>query len=106
MICRLHSTRERPVSLTTPRESSPGILVADDEPCIRNLLGVVLGRYGFRVWLAPHGEQAVELYCRHRSEIALVLLDVRMPVLDGPATFAALRRINPTVRCCFMSADK
>jgi len=32
-----------------------------------------------------------------------VLLDVRMPEMDGPQTLAALRSINPEVRCCFMS---
>jgi CheY-like chemotaxis protein len=30
-----------------------------------------------------------------------VLLDVRMPGMDGPQTLAALREINPAVRCCF-----
>jgi CheY-like chemotaxis protein len=33
----------------------------------------------------------------------VVLLDVRMPELDGPGTLAALQTLDPQVRCCFMS---
>jgi CheY-like chemotaxis protein len=35
--------------------------------------------------------------------VDLVLLDVRMPELDGPQTLAALRKENPTLRCCLIS---
>jgi CheY-like chemotaxis protein len=79
--------------------------VVDDEACIRDLLRIVLEQHGFRVWLAADGREALELYRRDGSEIALVFLDVRMPVLDGPATLARLRAFNPAVMCCFMSGN-
>jgi CheY-like chemotaxis protein len=47
----------------------------------------------------------VTLYLTHRAAIDVVLLDVNMPVWDGPATLAALRALNPDVPCCFMSGD-
>jgi CheY-like chemotaxis protein len=62
-----------------------------------------LGEEGFAVWLAGDGEEALELYRRHSQEIDLVLLEVRLPGLDGPQTLAALRQLNPGVRCCFLS---
>jgi CheY-like chemotaxis protein len=59
---------------------------------------------GFAVWLAADGSEAVQLYRRRREQIDLVLLDVCLPVLDGPETLRALRRIDAQVLCCFMSA--
>jgi CheY-like chemotaxis protein len=70
---------------------------------VRNLLTVVLQRHGFRVWSASGGNEAIDLFRLHGGEIGLVLLDVRMPGLDGPQTLAALQALRPDVRCCFMS---
>lgn len=88
---------------TTDLGNKPGILVVDDEPSVRNLLDVVLQRQGFQVWLAADGRSAVQLYQRFARQIAVALLDVRMPGLDGPQTLAALQEINPKIGCCFMS---
>lgn len=81
----------------------PGILVVDDENSIRTLLRIALQRQGFAVWVAASGREALDLYDRHHDDIGLVLLDVRMPIMDGPQTLAALRKINPRLRCCFLS---
>jgi CheY-like chemotaxis protein len=79
------------------------ILVVEDEAAILTMLDVALRHYGFGVRLAASGQEAVELYGQHHESIAVALLDVQMPGLDGPSTLAALKRINPEVRCCFMS---
>jgi CheY-like chemotaxis protein len=79
------------------------ILVVDDEPLIRETLGFALAHHGFAVRLAAGGREAVEVFRQHHGAIAVVLLDVRMPGLDGPQTLAELRAIDPRVRCCFMS---
>jgi CheY-like chemotaxis protein len=91
----------------TPAASPPphGVLAVDDEGCVRGLLDVGLRLHGFSVWLAADGREALELYRRHGPSIAVVLMDVRMPGLDGPQTLAALQELNPQVRCCFMSGD-
>jgi CheY-like chemotaxis protein len=60
-------------------------------------------RAGFAAWLASSGRE--DLYQAHRTAIEVVLLDVRMPVWDGPAALAALRALDPDVRCCFVSGD-
>jgi CheY-like chemotaxis protein len=90
--------------LPQPRDK-PGVLVVDDEHLVRVMVQLGLERNGFDVWLASDGREAIELYRKHRESIAVVLLDVRMPGLDGPQTLAALREWNPDVRACFMSAD-
>jgi anti-anti-sigma factor len=88
-----------------PPPSHAGVLVVDDEPAVLCVLEARLRSAGFKVWSADQGRQAVELYERHLSEIAVVLLDVRMPGTDGPQTLAALRKLTPAVRCCFMTGD-
>lgn len=84
-------------------EATLGVLVVDDEPLVLCLLKVFLPRIGFTVWTADNGKEAVSLYERQGGQIDLVLLDVRMPILDGPQTLRELRRLDPNVKCCFMS---
>ena len=79
------------------------VLVVEDEDAIRRMLDVALRRHGLDVLLAATGDEAVVVYREHRESIAAVLLDVRMPDLDGPATLAALRAVDPGVRAGFMS---
>jgi CheY-like chemotaxis protein len=93
----------RPAGATSRTERTPGILVVDDQAFDRVMLDIELRRHGFAVWLASDGQEALELYQRHRAEIELVLLDVRMPGMDGPETLAALRALNPEIRCCFLA---
>ncbi len=85
--------------------NKPGVLVVDDEHFVRSMVQLGLERNGFHVWLASGGRDAIDLYRKHRENIAVVLLDVRMPGLDGPETLEALRELNSEVRACFMSAD-
>jgi len=79
--------------------------VVDDQASVGSVLDVALRQEGFTVWLAVNGREALDLYRRYRQTIDVVLLDVRMPGWDGPQTLAALRELNPKIRCCFMSGD-
>jgi CheY-like chemotaxis protein len=85
--------------------TGPGVLVVEDHADLRQLLGVALPQFGLPVWLAGGGREAVRLYREHRPEIGVVLLDVRMPDLDGPETLAALRELDPAVRVVFMTGN-
>jgi CheY-like chemotaxis protein len=82
-----------------------GVLVADDDSLVRTMLRVGLQLYGFQVYLAGNGREALEVYRQHRDVIDVVLLDVRMPGLDGPHTLEELRLLTPDIRCCFMSGE-
>ena len=74
------------------------ILVVDDEESIRLIARQILENYGYRVVVASQGEEAVAVYVREQEEIAAVLTDRAMPVMDGPALVTALRSLNPQVR--------
>lgn len=82
-----------------------GILVVDDEAALRKMLHAGLSAHGFPIWLADSGKSAIDIYQQHRNEIQLVLLDIRMPGIDGVQTLGRLREINPDVRCWLMTGD-
>jgi CheY-like chemotaxis protein len=81
-----------------PRGNGELVLVVDDESGIRRVAQGALERFGYRVLAAANGAEAIGAYAQHRGEIAVVLTDMAMPVMDGPALIIALRAINPNVK--------
>ncbi len=71
-------------------DSQIRILVVDDDPVIRLLVGETLEREGFAVTAAENGETALAIFAARPCD--LILLDVMMPGLDGFAACARLRR--------------
>jgi DNA-binding NtrC family response regulator len=84
-------------------ECKPGILIVDDDSMLLRLLQTVFVRQGFAVWTAVDGRTATDLYRQNQSAIAVVLLDVNMPEMDGVQTLQSLQGVNPGVRAVFMS---
>lgn len=70
------------------------ILVIDDDPSVRELLIVALRKQGFEVLEAPDGETGLVL--AGRAEPGLILLDLRLPGMDGFAVLQALKRSPET----------
>ena len=87
-----------PAPTSVPRGNGELIMVVDDEAAIREVTRQTLEAYGYRVLVAANGAEAVALYAQNVQGIALVLTDMMMPVMDGPATIQALRQINPLVK--------
>ncbi len=69
------------------------ILVVDDERFIRRMFGLVLGAAlpGYEIDVVENGAEAVEAFKTKRH--ALLLMDLRMPVMDGRAAFAAIEEV-------------
>lgn len=65
------------------------ILVVEDEPDIRMLTCFSLRYGGFEVVEAEHGQQAVDMVVAERPD--LILMDVRMPVMDGLTACRAIK---------------
>jgi PAS domain S-box-containing protein len=74
------------------------VLIVDDEEAIREITRSTLETFGYRVLTASDGTEALALYADRKSEIDVVLTDMVMPFMDGPATIRALQRMNPGVR--------
>ncbi|HEX8851674.1 MAG TPA: sigma-54 dependent transcriptional regulator [Gemmatimonadaceae bacterium] len=80
----------------------PSVLIIDDEPNIRRMVGALLGSEGYDVREAPEG--AVGVTRAREAEPDVVLLDLMMPgELDGLATLARLREAVPDVPVVMMS---
>lgn len=73
------------------------VLVVDDEEIVRITARAILERAGYAVLLAENGLEAVETFSRSADEIALVLLDMAMPVMGGEEAMQHLHRLRPTV---------
>jgi PAS domain S-box-containing protein len=73
----------------TAPEEAPLVLVCDDDGAIAAVARAVLEREGYRVAIAGSGEEALEV--TRSCTPAAILLDLRMPGMDGAATLAALR---------------
>jgi PAS domain S-box-containing protein len=74
------------------------ILIIDDEVSICEMTKTMLENNGYKAILAQDGVEGVALYASRIREIALVITDMRMPHMDGPATIRALRNISPLVK--------
>jgi len=90
--------KEQAEQVSLPRGNGETILVVDDEASILTITSQTLQAFGYRVLTATDGAAAVAVYSEHKNEIAVVLTDMAMPVMDGSATIHALRRINPGIK--------
>ena len=70
------------------------ILVIDDEEGIRNLLDTLLDRKGYDVILADNGQKGLEVFRRARPDV--VILDLKMPGMDGLTVLQQIRHLDPT----------
>jgi two-component system cell cycle sensor histidine kinase/response regulator CckA len=86
-----------------PAEPGPTVLVVEDEDAVRAAIRRLLQREGYQVLEAGDGAQALQLLDDPLHQIALVLTDLRMPVMDGRQLAAALARRRPSLPIVFMS---
>ncbi len=82
------------------------ILVVEDEGAIREITRNALEASGYRVLTAQDGAEAAALFAARRGAVRLVLVDMLMPVMDGPATIRALQQLDPQVVVVAMSAER
>jgi CheY-like chemotaxis protein len=82
---------------------SETILLAEDEPGVRQLAVRVLSRLGFRVLEASSGEEAIALSAAHAGRVDLLLTDLVMPGVSGRVTAERLQLQRPGLRVLFMS---
>ncbi len=80
-----------------------GILLVDDEEILRDIGRELLEDFGYTVFLAENGIQALEVFGSHRNEISLVILDMIMPKMGGKDTFLRLREEVPELKVLFCS---
>lgn len=73
------------------------VLIIDDEQYVRDILADILKYLGCEVLKANNGKNGIEIYSTENN-IDYVIIDMRMPKMDGPSTISALRKINPDLK--------
>lgn len=86
-----------------PARNRAEVLVVDDEPAVLHSLEQFLRREGYSVLTAESGEYALEII--RGSNIDLVLMDIKMPGMDGITTLREMKRINPMLKTIIVTAD-
>ena len=81
-----------------PTGHGEAIMIVDDESTVLKVMTRSLEKSGYRVIAAGDGEEAHALYSQHQKDVRLVITDLAMPGMDGPALITALKKINPSVK--------
>ena len=81
-----------------PRGHGETILFVDDEEQQLKLMSRFLESEGYRVLGASDGLEAIEIFKRHKDEIAVTVLDLRLPKLDGWQALQQMRTIRPDLK--------
>lgn len=82
---------------------SPGILIVDDEIFFREAISDILSGAGFRCTSVESGEEALDAAAR--VDVGVVVLDVRLPGIDGIEVLERLRELRPSLRVIMLSAS-
>jgi two-component system cell cycle sensor histidine kinase/response regulator CckA len=82
---------------------SETLLLVEDEKEVRTLMTEILKRQGYQVLAAANAGEALLLYEQHQGPIHLILTDVIMPGMGGPALVEHLRAVKPEMKAIFMS---
>jgi PAS domain S-box-containing protein len=90
--------REKKKTEELPPGKGQLILVVDDENSICEITRVTLEAHGYNVITANDGAEAVALYAQDAEKIEAVILDMVMPIMDGPETIRALLTIDPRAK--------
>lgn len=86
---------ERTMPIAKPRTGT--ILLVDDDVDLLLSTAEMIELIGHTALTAKDGIEAVEVFQRHRGQIDCVITDLTMPRMDGWATLAALRQLEPTL---------
>lgn len=88
---------------TTPAATQPTILVVEDDDIVRMLIVDVLEELEYQVLEADGCEQALKFLRDHQQDIALMMTDVGLPVMDGRELAKQARLERPQLPVLFAS---
>lgn len=95
----------RPPSEDMAARRKGTILLVEDEAMVRDVNRAMLERLGYRVLEAENGETARAMAKRYHQDIAMVLLDIHLPDIDGEALLVVLKNLMPSAKVIICSGD-
>jgi len=94
---------ERPRPPVKRMRGHETLLLVDDEEMILKVGTQMLERLGYKVLTARTGQEAIDIYRREMGTIAMVILDMVMPVMSGRDLFERLKNIDPEIKTLLSS---
>ena len=77
---------------------SETVLLVDDEPIVLDVSVQMLKKIGYKVLFAHHGREAIEIFKQNNDKIAIVILDLIMPGINGGEVYERLKEIDSNVK--------
>lgn len=99
---------ERKKTFPIDREALKGnetILIVDDDAQARQFISSFLKDFGYKIYEAQDGKEAIEIYEKYKDEIVLCLIDLVMPGICGIEVMKKIRNINPKINTIIMSGQ-
>jgi two-component system, cell cycle sensor histidine kinase and response regulator CckA len=84
-------------------EAKKTVMVVDDEPEIRKLVGAMVTQFGYSVLTADSGDHALTIYKKHKAPIELLITDVVAPGMSGPMLADKLCAVQPDLKVLYIS---
>ena len=82
---------------------SATVLIVEDEDMVRSVAVRSLTRLGYRVLEAGNGYEALDIVAEQKGAVDIVISDVVMPEMDGPAFLKEVRKTHPGLKIIFVS---
>jgi PAS domain S-box-containing protein len=96
--------RDRKTTAAVPvKGGNETVLVAEDDPPLRELTRRLLESFGYNVISAKDGDDAITKFMENRERISLLLLDMIMPKKNGKEVAEAIRKVSPRIKILFVS---
>ena len=111
-IILLPKTDDSPVKKVNPGEIEDSsvkkgftgkILIVEDEKTVRFMLEKMVKRLGYSFISAKDGREGVDLYKKHNKNIDIIILDMKMPNLDGKGAYIEMKKIDPNLKVILMT---
>ena len=93
----------KPDELVKVKGGTETILIGEDDTQVRNLLKEVLSNAGYIIIEAMDGNDAVEVFQKHKDNVHLLILDVIMPKKNGKEVYAEIKNVKSDIKVIFVS---
>ncbi len=90
-------------TVTENTDSNKTILWADDEDVALDVWSQMLQKLGYTVLQARYGYEALKIFEKNKNRISLVILDMRMPGMDGYEVYDRLKAIQQDIKIIIVS---
>ena len=105
-MCSADDRRDKGTDRDGPQQAGVlTVLVVDDDEMIRDVAGQMLDALRYKVACVASGLEGLKYYKAHKGEVDIVILDFKMPVMDGRECFRELKAFDPEVKVILSSAD-